>query len=556
MQWWCRVSRWTPVSLPGMLVLTTCSFLATGPVAPYAAAAAPSGGGYWLVAADGGVFSYDAPFYGSTGGTHLNRPIVGMASTPDGRGYWELASDGGIFAYGDAGFYGSAGSLRLNASIVGMASTRDGGGYWLVASDGGIFAYGDAGFYGSTGGTHLNRPIVGMAATPDGRGYWLVASDGGIFAYGDAGFYGSAGSLRLDASVVGMAATPDGGGYWLVASDGGIFAYGDAGFYGSTGGTRLNRPIVGMAATPDGRGYWLVASDGGIFAYGDANFYGSTGGTHLNQPVVSMAESLLSGPWSPARVVTDGPAWSGSGLEGTPYTAMSCQVRWTAYQGQSQPLPDPNCTPGGIDSQIGVAQICSSSWSTSLVRPPVSVTEPAKFQAISAYQNYDGTSATPYEFDHLVPLELGGNSDTANLWVEANIGGTSSFVLNAKDQVENDLHAAVCNGLVTLAAAQLAIASNWTTAEATLGLAPGSGGGQLTPYCTASAASANDGFSGDYDVSINSNQPNQRATASDSTDSYSASTDASGSVTIRLYFTSPGEQISVVVGPARCSTTA
>jgi hypothetical protein len=28
-------------------------------------ASAHTGGGYWLVAADGGIFSYQAPFYGS-----------------------------------------------------------------------------------------------------------------------------------------------------------------------------------------------------------------------------------------------------------------------------------------------------------------------------------------------------------------------------------------------------------------------------------------------------------------------------------------------------------
>ncbi len=241
-------------------------------------AATADGGGYWLVASDGGIFSYgDAVFYGSTGAITLNKPIVGMAATPDGKGYWLVASDGGIFNYGDAVFYGSAGAMTLNKPIVGMAATADGGGYWLVASDGGIFSYGDAVFYGSTGAITLNKPIVGMAATPDGKGYWLVASDGGIFNYGDAVFYGSAGAMTLNKPIVGMAATADGGGYWLVASDGGIFSYGDAVFYGSTGAITLNKPIVGMAATPDGKGYWLVASDGGIFNYGDAVFYGSAG---------------------------------------------------------------------------------------------------------------------------------------------------------------------------------------------------------------------------------------------------------------------------------------
>jgi hypothetical protein len=253
----------------------------TAPASPF---------GYYMVATDGGIFTYgNLPFCGSAGGIQLNKPVVGMAPTHDGGGYWLVATDGGIFTYGDANFHGSTGNIHLNKPIVGMAVTPDGGGYWLVASDGGIFNYGDARFFGSAGNIRLNQPIVGMAATPDGGGYWLVASDGGIFNYGDANFHGSTGNIHLNKPIVGMAATPSGGGYWLVASDGGIFNYGDAPFHGSTGNIHLNQPIVGMAPTPSGGGYWLVATDGGIFNYGDAPFYGSTGNIHLNKPVVGMA---------------------------------------------------------------------------------------------------------------------------------------------------------------------------------------------------------------------------------------------------------------------------
>ena len=83
--------------------------------------------------------------------TPLNKPIVGIAATPDGKGYWLVASDGGVFSFGDAAFYGSTGGLTLNKPIVGIAATPDGKGYWLVASDGGVFSFGDAAFYGSTG---------------------------------------------------------------------------------------------------------------------------------------------------------------------------------------------------------------------------------------------------------------------------------------------------------------------------------------------------------------------------------------------------------------------
>ena len=92
----------------------------------------------------GSAHAYGAPDPGS-----LNRPVVGMAATPDGAGYWLVAADGGIFSYGDATFHGSTGAMVLNRPVVGMARTPDGGGYWMVASDGGIFSYGDATFYGS-----------------------------------------------------------------------------------------------------------------------------------------------------------------------------------------------------------------------------------------------------------------------------------------------------------------------------------------------------------------------------------------------------------------------
>ncbi len=218
----------------------------------------------------------------------LVAPVVATAATPDGLGYWLVAADGGVFAFGDAAFRGSTGDIHLNAPVVGMAATPTGRGYWLVAADGGIFAFGDAPFEGSMGGTDLNEPVVGMAATPTGRGYWLVAADGGVFAFGDAAFRGSTGDIHLNAPVVGMAATPTGRGYWLVAADGGIFAFGGAPFEGSMGGAPLNEPVVGMAA-PDGGGYWLVAADGGVFAFGGAPFEGSDGGTPKQAPAVGIA---------------------------------------------------------------------------------------------------------------------------------------------------------------------------------------------------------------------------------------------------------------------------
>ena len=164
--------------------------------------------GYWLAAANGGVFSYgNAPFKGSVGA--LNKPIVGMATTPLGDGYWMAASDGGIFAF-NVPFLGSTGDLKLNQPVVSIVASPLGGGYWLVAADGGVFNFGVP-LLGSTGNLKLNKPIVGAAATPTGQGYWLAGSDGGIFSFGDATFFGSAGNLRLRAPVVGIVGVPNTG---------------------------------------------------------------------------------------------------------------------------------------------------------------------------------------------------------------------------------------------------------------------------------------------------------------------------------------------------------
>ncbi len=236
-----------------------------------ASAALSDGSGYDEVDAAGDVAVFgSAVCAGALTDTHLNQPIVGMTADPATGGYWLVASDGGVFSF-DAPFLGSMGGTHLNQPIVGMTADPATGGYWLVASDGGVFSF-DAPFLGSMGGTHLNQPIVGMTADPATGGYWLVASDGGVFSF-DAPFLGSMGGTHLNQPIVGMTADPATGGYWLVASDGGVFSF-DAPFLGSMGGTHLNQPIVGMSADPATGGYWLVASDGGVFSF-NAPFWGS-----------------------------------------------------------------------------------------------------------------------------------------------------------------------------------------------------------------------------------------------------------------------------------------
>lgn len=164
---------------------------------------------------------------------------------------------------------------------------------------------------------------------------------------------------------------------------------------------------------------------------------------------------------------TDGPVWSADGLAGPVPAPGSCHYGRPG----SDPLPDPRCTPGVVSAAVTqedlASTICRAGYSVS-VRPPESLTEPFKRADFSAY----GVDAPlqGYELDHLVPLELGGSSDTRNLWPELD-DHPAPGVANSKDLVEHALNHLVCRAVeglsyLPLATAQTLIAKNWTTALA------------------------------------------------------------------------------------------
>jgi hypothetical protein len=124
-------------------------------------------------------------------------------------------------------------------------------------------------------------------------------------------------------------------------------------------------------------------------------------------------------------------------------------------------LPDPHCTPGAISPAVTQANvqstICREGY-TATVRPPESVTEPEKEASLAAYG--EPGPVHDYEYDHLVPLALGGAAnDPRNLWPEP---GASP---NPKDRLEEELSELVCGGHISLAFAQMRIAKNWIAIE-------------------------------------------------------------------------------------------
>jgi hypothetical protein len=262
------------------------------------------GHGYWLVGSDGGIFSFgSAPFYGSMGATHLQRPVVGIVPTRDQGGYWLDASDGGVFSFGATQFHGSIPGLglnpaasglpnSLNAPIVGMVPSHDQGGYFMVASDGGVFAFGDAHFAGSCPGIGgCSGAAVAVMPDASGNGYWLITQTGYVYTFGDAPYLGAPGPQS--SYITSAVATPSGHGYWILDGNGQVFAYGDAAYLGNvaagaTGGLNFATAIF---TTSDGGGYWVADALGKVFTFGDAPNDGDMSGTRLNGSIIAASGS-------------------------------------------------------------------------------------------------------------------------------------------------------------------------------------------------------------------------------------------------------------------------
>jgi hypothetical protein len=229
-------------------------------------------------------------------------------------------------------------------------------------------------------------------------------------------------------------------------------------------------------------------------------------------------------------------------------------------------LPDRRCTPGAIDPVVTQADIGSTicvPGYTATVRPPESQTRAFKFG--QAYPAYGIAAGTQSELDHLVPLELGGANDAANLWPQA------GPVPNPKDSVERALNRAVCDGQIKLARAQRAIAADWQTAEASLGLgapapAPAPAQSAQALRCSASVSSRSpaDYTTVDIGVQTAAGAPVTAVAHYKTTDHpKTAVADGTGHATIAYYISgaTPGYTVTVdvTVSPgartAHCSTS-
>ncbi|MHB1698986.1 MAG: hypothetical protein ACYCSN_02445 [Acidobacteriaceae bacterium] len=131
------------------------------------------------------------------------------------------------------------------------------------------------------------------------------------------------------------------------------------------------------------------------------------------------------------------------------------------------PVPDPRCTPGGINPSVSAEVLKTAAWRTRCVRN-CQTSEAEKHVTYGWYgirkpRSNSGENQV-CELDHLVPLELGGADGLGNIWPECGPGSMplQNRYFKIKDRVENYLADEVKSGRMPLYTAQRGIASDWT----------------------------------------------------------------------------------------------
>ncbi len=129
---------------------------------------------------------------GLPGSAVLASSVCGSASG----GYYEVAADGGIFSFGDAAFFGSTGGVRLNAPVVGGTTPVSGGCPGPQGISGNTILSGAAVHSiasGSIGDFYLDTATEALYGPKTSTG-WPSAGTSLVGAPGPAGAQGPAGA--------------------------------------------------------------------------------------------------------------------------------------------------------------------------------------------------------------------------------------------------------------------------------------------------------------------------------------------------------------------------
>jgi hypothetical protein len=157
------------------------------------------------------------------------------------------------------------------------------------------------------------------------------------------------------------------------------------------------------------------------------------------------------------------PGDSGSHKAPDSLHSKECAVR----SSHGFPLPDPQCTPGKINSTVKEAVLRNPNFTTKCLRDDATSADQKEqtyiYYNVPKPQHNTGVMQT-CELDHLVSLELGGADTLDNIWPQC---GPDKVVLREryfkqKDAVENYLAKQVREGTMSLDDAQKGISSDWT----------------------------------------------------------------------------------------------
>lgn len=213
---------------------------------------------------------------------------------------------------------------------------------------------------------------------------------------------------------------------------------------------------VGVAAAIRGgaRWAWLVGRQAAWIAAGAGLFFMIVGGAvgTSTTPVSVQARSMPSATTPPPI-----PTESASSTDSPTSTVQAHQAVIVA----GAVVPDTRITPGSAFAGVTTKAVCSSTWT-------VSHSAVDRITSDRVYAAYGVTQdqRALYELDHLIPVELGGDSSLANLWPDPITAPVADGGAVAKDRLESHLRALVCAGTVALGTAQHDIATNWATAYA------------------------------------------------------------------------------------------
>lgn len=144
--------------------------------------------------------------------------------------------------------------------------------------------------------------------------------------------------------------------------------------------------------------------------------------------------------------------------------AIACAVSSHAFAANSDgSRPDPKLTPGAVRT-TSAAIVCDKSHSTKEVRKDLKPAVKERAYVLYGLRGHSDkwcNTGRRCEVDHLISLELGGSNAIENLWPQPYEGPWNAV---QKDHLENELHARVCSGRMSLTDAQTAIRTDWVAA--------------------------------------------------------------------------------------------